>query len=325
MSFLITGAQMGNKGAQSMLYVMVSELRERFPDKKIYFATAESYDEKNYNFKKLACNSMTKRIAALEGNKRRVYYVKAFCRDLVAFFAGKKRCLWHYNDLLDIEDDLDAIIDVSGFAIGDKWSTWSHESFFDIIRFAKRKDIPVYIMPQSFGPFNYSEKQMYLKSLVKEMLEYPRIVFAREKSSYKNLVDIGLKKVSLVPDLVLQSKEINLKLVFKKNPVIKIPDISTENNVGIIPNSQCFKYGDEDKLLSLYRKIIDSLIEKKCNVYIFRHSSEDYDVCKTIYKPYENVKQVKMIDHNFSSLEYSQFIINFNYIICIFNFLFSSS
>ena len=35
---LITGANFGNKGAQSMLFTVVSEIRKNFPDAEIFFA-----------------------------------------------------------------------------------------------------------------------------------------------------------------------------------------------------------------------------------------------------------------------------------------------
>ena len=48
---LITGANFNNKGAQSMLFITVDELRKRIPDCEIYFATSETRDEfNNLNF-----------------------------------------------------------------------------------------------------------------------------------------------------------------------------------------------------------------------------------------------------------------------------------
>ena len=51
---LITGANFINKGAQSMLFTVTKEIKNRYPDSEVYFAcNREEYDEKNYSFKKL--------------------------------------------------------------------------------------------------------------------------------------------------------------------------------------------------------------------------------------------------------------------------------
>lgn len=48
--FMITGANFRNKGAQAMLFVTVDELRRRYPDCRIYFATSERISKDDYWF-----------------------------------------------------------------------------------------------------------------------------------------------------------------------------------------------------------------------------------------------------------------------------------
>ena len=44
-NFMITGANFRNKGAQAMLFVTVSELRQRYPDFDIFFDSLEDLND----------------------------------------------------------------------------------------------------------------------------------------------------------------------------------------------------------------------------------------------------------------------------------------
>ena len=56
MNVLITGAQFGNKGAQSMLFTVVNEVRDRYPNAEFYYLPLDYYKEdcfqnlENYRF-----------------------------------------------------------------------------------------------------------------------------------------------------------------------------------------------------------------------------------------------------------------------------------
>ena len=43
MNVLITGAQFSNKGSQSMLFTVVNEIRNRYPDAEIYYLPLDYY------------------------------------------------------------------------------------------------------------------------------------------------------------------------------------------------------------------------------------------------------------------------------------------
>ena len=48
------------------------------------------------------------------------------------------------------------LIDISGYAIGSNWSDKVCSDYLDNIEFAQAYGVPVYLMPQSFGPFEYT-------------------------------------------------------------------------------------------------------------------------------------------------------------------------
>lgn len=316
MSILITGAQMGNKGAQSMLFITVDEMHKRFPDEELIYLTDQEYDEKQFKFTKCMCNYYTKKIATLDGYKKYALITFSFFRDVIRKLAGKKKCLWHYRDLDRIADSINCILDISGFAIGNQWSAKTQESYIDSIRLAKKYHIPIYLLPQSFGPFEYSKREQYIVNDLQKWLTYPRIIFAREKSSLDELHKIGIKEAVLSNDLVLQNQGVDLNRIYINAPVINLPSLPECNNVGIIPNKQCFVFGNREVILSLYHLIIDQLLSENKNVIVFSHSKDDIPVCRDIKNLYVKDSRVKLISDELSCLEYDEFIKKFDYIIC---------
>ena len=70
-NIIITGGGFGNKGAEAMTYVTVSEIRERFPKHKIYlFLPEKDRLEKDFksNFNNLYSDYIN---CCIAGNKRR--------------------------------------------------------------------------------------------------------------------------------------------------------------------------------------------------------------------------------------------------------------
>ena len=61
--FLIVGTSFYNKGAQSMLFVCVDEIKKRYPDAIVYFATQEAINEENYTFNVLPYSEEGKDVA----------------------------------------------------------------------------------------------------------------------------------------------------------------------------------------------------------------------------------------------------------------------
>ena len=213
--------------------------------------------------------------------------------------------------------EIDLIIDVSGFNIGKKWSVEIQESYLNNIRLAQKYDIPIIMMPQSFGNFDYPEDKKFLLKEIGELLKYPKIIFAREKEGYQMLTkQFGLKNVQLSTDLVLQNDGVDVSNIYKA-PLEKmeLPQVKI-NAVALIPNTQCFNHGDKDKNIQMYKEIISYLLEAGKVVYIFKHSREDFLICKLIAEQFQGYKNVVLLDNEFSCLEYDEFVKKFDFVIC---------
>lgn len=312
---LIVGANFENKGAQSMLFITVDELKKRMPGCDVFFAGCEVFDEDVYAFQELYYSEPAKNIAL--GHKKVALEIKCFVKDCVKFVIGRRINLFRYNEVKNIISSIDLIIDVSGFNLGKKWSVEIQESYLNNIRLAKKYNIPIIMMPQSFGSFDYPEDKKFLLDEIGELLKYPKIIFAREKEGYQMLTEqFGLSNVQLSTDLVLQNNGVDISNIYKNSlKKTMLPDV-VENAVALIPNTQCFNHGDKDKNIKMYKEVISYLLKAEKTVYIFRHSREDFPICKLIAEQFQENKNVVLLDNEFSCLEYDEFVKKFDFVIC---------
>lgn len=313
---LVVGSNFINKGAQSMLFIVTDEMMKRFPDAEVYFAcNGEKYKEKDYKFIRLLYTNYSQDIALT--NVIILQKLKNTIFNLIRFCLRKSNDLFNVQDTKKIIPSIDLIIDISGYALGDISNPTQHEYYLNSIRLAKKYDIPIVLMPQSFGPFNYSADNKYLLGEMKELLPYCTAIYARENEGFRYLEQYFLlKNIFHSADLVLQSKTINIRNICNDTYSMSIPDIHTSNNVAIIPNYHCFKDEYKNRSFKIYRSIIDTLIKAGKNIYIFRHATLDFDICKKIYNDNSGKSQVHFIGQEFDCLEYDEFIRKFDFIIC---------
>ncbi|MCD7765861.1 MAG: polysaccharide pyruvyl transferase family protein [Lachnospiraceae bacterium] len=311
---LITGANFKNKGAQSMLFTLADAIRKMDSECRISFTSAESCDMSEYTFDHVFYSRRSRKIVL---RKHPVFYMlEAACADTAKCILRRKEVLWHAADLRKIMPTVDLMIDVSGFALGDKWSVKIQERFLDSIRIAKKYQIPIIFMPQSFGPFDYEPDKSFLLQEIKELLPYADLIYAREKEGYQCLKEkFGLNNVRLSTDLVLQSEKIDTVNIYRTQPSVSVPRILPDS-VGLVPNKKCFTYGSESDILDRYRLIIDELLLSGKYVCIFRHSAEDGEVCSRIYEPYADNPQVRLLTEDFSCLEYDELVKQFQFMVC---------
>ena len=63
------------------------------------------------------------------------------------------------------------------------------------------------------------------------------------------------KNVEISTDLVLQSDEIELSNIFVKSRKLEFKKLTTQNNVGIVPNMQLYKHGKK-RIYWMFIKIL---------------------------------------------------------------------
>ena len=113
---LVTGGNFKNKGAQSMLFVTIDEIRKRIPDCEVYFGCSVG-DPKlsDVHFKQI-CYSREARYIAL-GRQTVLNFCIALAKAVAYFLYGKRANLLNFFDAKRYISSMDLIVVVSGFAL----------------------------------------------------------------------------------------------------------------------------------------------------------------------------------------------------------------
>ena len=310
-TFLIVGANFINKGAQAMLYTTVTELRKRFKDCDIYMASIFDYmdDNSKYKFQIIPGGEKSYRCS-----ESRLYYYQYLGLGTIKQILGKRNLEKEYLVLKTIKENITAVLDISGYALSSQWGYECSMEYLKTIEWAKINNIPVFLLPQSFGPFDYGEKKALIDPYIYENLSYASCIFAREKSGYELLrEEYNLNNVVLSDDLVLQGK------MLSANEIFKVPEIKKhdpyESGVAIIPNVRNFEHGDKEVIMVIYNKIIHKLLSDNNTVYLVAHSREDLVICREIKGKFETNSKVVLLDDDMDCIEYETFVSNMKYII----------
>lgn len=304
---LITGGSFKNKGAQSMVFITVDEMKKRFPDKEIVvISDADAAAEQ----------------AALQKDGTQSNF-RFLLRDSVCLYGWKYKLLQHRYGKLDtakdasqIRKNTDMIIDISGYTFGSNFGWMSSLLAAYRAKRAKTFGVPIYYMPQSFGPFDWTSLPGKITAgCMKKWLPYAKVLYAREEEGYELLKSkFGLTNVALSEDLVLQNTGIDLENVYVKVPQYDIPK-AAEGSVAVLPNIRNYKYGNLPQLMQGYRTIIDTLLAHNRTVYLVRHATEDLDFCRKIKEMYEKEERVILLEKDFTCLEYEEFVKQFDYLV----------
>ena len=319
MKIVITGGNFINKGAQAMLLITMSELKTRYPDIEYYYTTREKMGlHKEYKF-----NYMYKWafIDALGLKSGRLKGFRAFKQMSVeaakAFVLKNPKVMFKEFKYLKQLDDIACIIDVSGFALASKFSNRINKGYLELIEYAKGSNIPIILMPQSFGPFDYKENKDAMVARISKALEYPSLIFAREQEGYDLLTkQIGISNVHLSDDLVLQNEEVNWDLLADTDALNKdVYKVTTKNNVAIVPNMKVMGNApDPESVYETYRCIINKWLKLNRNIYLVWHSDEDLDICRRIKNMFKDQNQVILIDKELACYDYEKVVSSFDYI-----------
>lgn len=163
-----------------------------------------------------------------------------------------------------------ALFDISGYGLSahNQPLLWS-VAYLLPFRLARKSGVPVWLLPQSFGPFNFKGvKKLLFKIWGQSLLNYPELAFAREPEGLKDLQAVRKKTCLLSPDIVLQT-DLNVEL-------------QSGDEVIVIPNRQLFNFSEPDKVVRFFSDIIQRFLEKELVVRIVRHSRDDEELCRSI-------------------------------------------
>ena len=304
---VVVGAEMSNKGAQSMLFQIVNEMCKRYPAKKVVaFIDQKSDLIKNmqhiYNFE----------IAAY--GPKDILFLYGGIQSLTAKMLGvSKENVTHLKEILN---NTCLAFDVSGYSLSSNWIGVNSIKYLYRIAIFRKYKIPTVVMPQSFGPFDYKPLfKQYINKIGRKLLTYPVLIFAREDFSYHIVKkQFCLNNVNLSRDMVLMGGEVDKAAVLQSDIQLREYHIK-KNSVAVVPNKKLADKLSFEKALSIYKDVVDSLIEYGRIVYIVQHSEADIDLSLKIKESYHDNSAVILLQEDLNCLEYDLLIKQFDYII----------
>lgn len=302
---VISGGELFNKGAQAMSFISAAEMDKRFPGAKIVLLSggdAERTEEEKSIYK----------MDILPPPR---------IRDAIYLAFGVQKMHDPRRDICDkyknILKNTVAWLDISGYGLGSNWGERAALGYIMRIFLAKHYNIPIYLMPQSFGPFDFKGKLAGTVNLIlRRYLPYCKYIMAREDAG-KHLLEskYKLKNVIKTSDLVLQSKVKDFDAVYHTVPPVydvQIPD----NSVAIIPNMKTAKYGSEQALIEVYKKSVDMLLEKGADVFFIYHAVEDLNMARKIKNTYYSANdRVHVIEKELSCIDFGAMVHKFRFVI----------
>lgn len=315
MNVLITGAQFANRGAQSMLFTVVNEVRNRYEDAEFYYLPLDYFKDGcyahcddyriNFVYDELVMSDYPIQYGIIGKIKRKI--------DSKAM--ENKIDKYNVLHLGNIWDKIDVLIDVSGYALTSKFGISSINRITRHINKAKDVGATVILLPQSYGPLNFGENTEAVCKKIGDSLSKVDLLFAREQEGKALLEsECGVTGSVLSPDIVLQAQEIKWENIFTENPELKVRKLETADNVGIVPNGETVKNGNKAFVLACYKRFIEELRGKGKEIYIFRHS-DDLALCRDIYELVKDDEHCHLIEDEMDCLTYSAFVKQFDFVI----------
>jgi colanic acid/amylovoran biosynthesis protein len=304
-NIIITGGELFNKGAQAMTFVAVHELRRRFPEHRIYLLSEmdlarPAAEREPYAFDFTGWYPI--KFARAQKNP----LLRLLCR--LRSGAELKRCESIYKNC-------DAMIDISGYALGSNWSAANNDRYLNHMEFAKAFGIPVYLMPQSFGPFDFGAEHPGIDERCRKLLPGAKLILAREQEGYDALMNAyGLTNVRLAPDLVLNNRGVDLSRIFRGAPELDVPQVEP-GTVGIVPNGRNLDLGNPEAVLELYAAAIRRALEQGRRVCLLHHATSDARICDGLKSRFADDDRVQLIRRELSCLEFNELVKRFDYLV----------
>ncbi|MFC4872852.1 polysaccharide pyruvyl transferase family protein [Negadavirga shengliensis] len=246
----LRGVGFVNKGAELMLYSMVEILK--------------TYDQETIFVMEVNSTSPLRKIWSM-GIKAKTN-LKFKNINLNRFFKLLPNGLKHNLGWVS-EEEVQVVLDASGFAFGDKWgAAKAGTRLANHLAIWKSKGKKVILLPQAFGPFTKPD----LIQKMKFILNQADLVYARDKVSFDFLnqlrIEKGTENIFLAPDFT------NLTA-----PIFPENKQKYSDSLAIIPNQKMMDTSDEsfNKSYPDFLKVMVELaLQKGQKAFFLIHESE---------------------------------------------------
>lgn len=202
MIFEVRGAGFDNKGAELMLRSVTSRLRERDPDVEVALEPTEGVRFAQRS--RLGLRAIYPSEALLPGRLRSVALRSATARGAM-FAAMKALHSGSVDSMLGLADRrrCDALLDIAGYAYGDKFPPLKTRVAADVAQAYHRRGKPVVFLPQMFGPFEKAQ----VAAQFRRAAEHSSLIYARDDRSYELARGVlgDDARLRLCPDITIAS------------------------------------------------------------------------------------------------------------------------
>ena len=164
-----------------------------------------------------------------------------------------------------LPDEIDAVIDASGFAYSDKWPLRSDN--YGLFKKMEKKELkykPLIMMPQALGPFEKEETA----DAARRLFERAELVCARDRQSFDAVKGLGGNiNVKQYPDMTVLVSPMEPPRKFTEKPFC-----------AIVPNYRMLdKTGKGDEYKKFLHHAIQRLLEKEMNPVFLLHEYHQND------------------------------------------------
>ncbi|MXV52271.1 polysaccharide pyruvyl transferase family protein [Pedobacter sp. HMF7647] len=278
----LRGVDFVNKGAELMLHAVFKQI-------------------KDYNESVVICMHKSPRVPA-EKLKHFDISIKLSSRKLN--FIGKLIPRFFRRKLgIVLEDEINIVIDASGFAFGDQWGAeYAQRRLGNKIVEWKAKRKKIILLPQAFGPFSTEP----IREVMKKIISNADLIVAREEESFDYLTGVQQSPH------IIQSPDFT-NLISGSVPSDFDP---SKNEVAVIPNYKMIEEDvvGKDHYFGFLKFIIEKIRSKGFIPYFLIHEGKkDAELAYQLNKELENPLDVVIKDN---ALEIKGIISTARFVVC---------
>ena len=243
---VLSGIGFVNKGAELMLYAILQEIENKFPNSVVYLSEAipQGYDfSTKLSFKtQYPIWLKTFKIQGIMERLKLPFYDN--------FIANK------------IVKDAKYFIDASGFLFSDQFNLKreNYQYWFKQLAKYKEQGTKIIFLPQAFGPI----ENKYTRDIIDVICEKADLIFAREKVSLDYL-----KQIKQTKDNVLMYPDFTSLI----DGIIPSKYSYLSNGICIIPNAKMVSQGivTIEEYINILTQIINQTTSTKHKTYLLNH------------------------------------------------------
>lgn len=215
MRIVLSGVETNNKGAELMLYAILQEIERKFPQAEVFIRQTAILQGRSYVKTSLHLHLISLSFLKKLCIKLKIYGILRRLHLPVGIFEGYPRI-----------EDVDYLIDGSGFAFSDQWKTTKYtlSYWYNFLKYYHAQNTKIIFLPQAFGPV----KMDNTRKLISYLSDFADLIMPREEVSmeYLKQCHVNPQKIKLFSDFTsLVKGQVPERYIYLKGGVCIIPNL----------------------------------------------------------------------------------------------------